>query len=333
MPLAAPSHRTWDKDLLHFTAGVDVKVFRASGFSATLIAVSVTLSGCAARFDRPRLPDVFIDPSPAEGPNGTYTLSDFQKDFQDYRYATAGSSPNETAAQAARNKMVYGVMAEIDFVYHDYEIALFMDQNNFKVATDVLQLGLGMATTITNGERAKTVISAVLTGVTGTTLSIDKNFFRQQTVQALVSSMQAGRDEIKTSILKQLSESSTSYPFQAARSDLAAYFYAGTLPAALQHLSQTAATNAIAQRKVLTGVSEQDVTDATKLRHGVAQAIANHHLENVVQLLKDNDVDVAASNPDAIEAAFRDLLNRMVDAPPEQRKAFMDRAKELGLIQ
>jgi hypothetical protein len=120
--------------------------------------------------------------------------------------------------------MIYGVLAEIDYVYHNYEIALFMNEGSFKVATDVLQLGLGVASTITNGARSKTVLSAVLTGVTGTSLSIDKNFFRQQTVQALISSMQAGRDRTKAIIIQRLSEPATTYPFQAARSDLAAYF-------------------------------------------------------------------------------------------------------------
>jgi hypothetical protein len=66
--------------------------------------------------------------------------------------------------------MIYGVLAEIDYVYHNYEIALFMNEGSFKVATDVLQLGLGVASTITNGARSKTVLSAVLTGVTGTSL-------------------------------------------------------------------------------------------------------------------------------------------------------------------
>jgi hypothetical protein len=188
--------------------------------------------------------------------------------------------------------MVYGVMAEIDYVYHNYEIALFMNEGSFKVATDVLQLGLGMASTITNGERSKTVLSAVLTGFTGTTLSIDKNFFKQQTVQSLISSMQAGRDRTKATIIRRLIEPATSYPFQAARSDLAAYFFAGTLPGALQQLNQTAAAAAEVQRKALagvtaiTGVTVEDVDNARKIDATVTAEFAANKLVKTVAFLK-----------------------------------------------
>src|SRR5664279_726133 len=221
-------------------------------FTISLLALTVALSGCASRLERPRLPDVFIDPAPGGKTNGTYTLAAFKCDFGAYTDATNPPlPPREPAAATARNKMVYGVLAEIDYVYHNYEMSLFMNEGSFKVATDVLQLGLGMASTITNGERSKTVLSAVLTGVTGTSLSIDKNFFRQQTVQSLISSMQAGRDQTKAIIIRHLIEPATSYPFQAPRSDLAAYFFAGTLPGALQQLNQTAAAKANDQRIAL----------------------------------------------------------------------------------
>jgi hypothetical protein len=267
--------------------------------------------------------------------NGTYTLDLFNADFAAYKSATQNPIPTETdtkVATALRNKMVYGVMAEIDYVYHDYEIALFMNEGSFKVATDVLQLGLGMASTITNGERSKTVLSAVLTGFTGTSLSIDKNFFRQQTVQALISSMQAGRDRTKVIIIKHLNnQTASSYPFQAARSDLAAYFFAGTLPAALQQLNQTAAANAEVQRKALTGVTVEDVENAKKLNEEIAAEFAAHKLDKTVAFLKAMDVTVDASDPAKVEAAYRDLANRAFD-DPDLKKRFDEEAKKAGLF-
>src|ERR1022692_3685748 len=248
-----------------------------------LLALTISLSGCASRLEKPRLPDVFKDPPPAGKTNGTYTLDLFNADFGDYTKAIKNPVPTEIdlkTATALRNKMVYGVMAEIDYVYQNYEISLFMNEGSFKVATDVLQLGLGMASTITNGARAKTVLSAALTGFTGATLSIDKNFFRQQTVQALISSMQAGRDQTKNLILQRLSEPDTTYPFQAARSDMTAYFFAGTLPGALQHLNQTAAAKADDEhvalnqtQLALSGISTADVKIVTNIRDAIDAAL------------------------------------------------------------
>ena len=240
----------------------------------SLLALTLGLSGCASLV-KPRLPDVFKDPPPPAG-NGTYTLANFNTDLVDYNKAADGTE----AKRLARNKMVYGVMAEIDYVYHNYEIALFMNEGSFRVATDILALGLGVASTVTNGERAKTVLSAALTGFTGATLSIDKNFFRQQTVQALISSMQAGRDQTKNLILQRLSEPDTTYPFQAARSDMTAYFFAGTLPGALQHLNQTAAAKADDEhvalnqtQLALSGISTADVKIVTNIRDAIDAAL------------------------------------------------------------
>jgi hypothetical protein len=296
-----------------------------------LLALTAVLSGCTSRLEKPRLPDVFVDPAPGRGTNGTYSLSAFNDDFTAYKLALH-ATPVEPAALTARNNMIDGVMAEIDYVYGNYEIALFMNEGSFKVATDVLQLGLGVASTITNGARSKTVLSAVLTGVTGTSLSIDKNFFRQQTVQALISSMEAGRDRTKTLIKLRETEPVSSYSFQAARSDLSAYFFAGTLPGALQQLSQTAAANAEVQRQTLTGVTLKDVSDATKLNFSVAQAFATKNLDKVVVFLNAmNDVKVDASDPAKVEAAYRNLAKRALD-DKDLMKKFMQEAANAGLI-
>ena len=290
----------------------------------SLLALTLGLSGCASLV-KPRLPDVFKDPPPPAG-NGTYTLANFNTDLVDYNKAADGTE----AKRLARNKMVYGVMAEIDYVYHNYEIALFMNEGSFRVATDILALGLGVASTVTNGERAKTVLSAALTGFTGATLSIDKNFFRQQTVQALISSMQAGRDQTKNLILQRLSEPDTTYPFQAARSDMAAYFFAGTLPGALQELNQTAAASAKDERTKLT-VTVQDVQNAKSINQTLAAELAANKLDKTVAFLTAMGVTLKDPKDKAeVEAAYRDLANRAVDDPVLKAK-FYEEAKKAEL--
>jgi hypothetical protein len=266
---------------------------------------------------------VFKDPPPRSGSNGTYTLALFEADFQAYNAKIPPQNPSPTpvdvtAATALRNKMVYGVMAEIDYVYHDYEESLFINEGSFRVATDTLALGLGVASTITNGERAKTVLSAALTGFTGATLSIDKNFFKQQTVQALISSMQAGRDQTNALILTRLSEPDTTYPFQAARSDMAAYFFAGTLPGALQRLSQTSAVNANVQHAALNNVqmalkdiSISNVQTATAINKAVEAAFKSGDLSHVITYLNGMGQPPANATTDAVTVALRDLGEKL----------------------
>ncbi len=189
------------------------------------------LGGCAGRLERPNIPKV-ISESPRNGKVGAYDLEAYKLDMLNYDKATGSD------AIRLRNKMIYGVMAEIDYLFYDYETKLFLNEGSFKVGSDFLQLGLSAGSTISNGARGKTVLSALLTGVTGSSLSVDKNFFRQQTVQAISSAMEANRDRIKTIILQQLKQDSINYPFEAAQSDLIKYFFAGTLSAGLQQINQ-----------------------------------------------------------------------------------------------
>jgi hypothetical protein len=311
-----------------------------------LLAVTVTLSGCASLV-KPRLPDVFKDPPPPSGSNGTYTLALYKDDFDAYNAKIPPLNPSPkpqdvTEATALRNKMVYGVLAEIDYVYHNYEMSLFMNEGSFRVATDILALGLGVASTITNGERAKTVLTAALTGFTGATLSIDKNFFRQQTVQALISSMQSGRDETKALILKRLSEPDTTYPFQAARSDMTAYFFAGTLPGALQHLNQTAAVNADSVHTdlkriqlALTGISQTDVKNATDINKAIAAAFKSGDLSKVEAYLNAMGHQVPdTATPEAVTGALRALGDEIDNDPTQTLKdKRVTEARKAGLIQ
>ncbi len=306
---------------------------------ALVAGLMAVFSSCAGRIERPGIPSVLVDPPPADQTNGTYTLETFNADFKNYSDAAKSPTPTEADKAAAtfyRNKMVYGLIAEIDYVYHNYETTLFMDQGSFKVAGDVLQLGLSTASTITNGARAKTVLSAALTGVSGVNLSIDKNFFRQQTVQALMSSMQAARDEIKTTILKRLGEDASKYPFQAARSDLTAYFFAGTLPTALQKLHQTAAADATTaktqlQRQALKGVTAQQIKNATDINVAVHKAIEDKQVAKVVTYLTLMGHPPADTDKMTLLTEAGNVGDDVTDRP-ELEAQQLEAARKAGLI-
>src|SRR5581483_3408576 len=149
-----------------------MRIWKPPAFPAIL---AILLTGCVGHLERPNVPQVITVPAPKGV--GNYTLEDYQRDLASYGDGTGAN------AVALRNKMAYSLMAEIDYAFYDYETKLFLNEGNFRVVSDFLQLGGAAAATVTNGARSKTVISALLTGVTGVDLSIDKNYFRQQTVR------------------------------------------------------------------------------------------------------------------------------------------------------
>jgi hypothetical protein len=144
-------------------------------------------------------------------------------------------------ARYFRNKIAYNFMGDIDYVYGKYTGGLFTAKAIEGLAADFESLGLTAASAISLATRTKTILAALATGVAGVNLSADKNFFGQQTFQALTIAMQARRDQTRATITQNLQLSVTDYPLAAVRRDLISYFYAGTLPGALQEIQEEAA--------------------------------------------------------------------------------------------
>jgi hypothetical protein len=263
---------------------------------------------------------------------GNYTLKNYTDDVA--KYDTPGAD-----TVSIRNRIVYNVAAEIDYAFYDYETKLFLNEGKFHIGADFLQLGLAAGSTVSLGARGKTILGALLTGVTGMNLSIDKNLFRQQTVQAIASSMEANRDRIKTTILKQLSiKDTTAYPLAAARADLIHYFFAGTLSSGLQQVTQTAATDAKTQSTELAKAqvgtfSKIEAQSAVELREAVRKAMAAKDLSKVIAWLKAMEMTIAdgASTTD-VEKAYRELGEKILVDTTLRDKYFAE-ARKAGLIQ
>ncbi|HME34000.1 MAG TPA: hypothetical protein VKF84_02090 [Candidatus Sulfotelmatobacter sp.] len=176
-------------------------------------------------------------------------MADYTNDVATYKSAmTPGPNANADLAKQARNNIAYGLMAQIDVVYGEYYNQLFTAKGTAAVGGDFLTLGLSSAASIATHGATKTIFSALGTGFSGLSLSIDKNFFSQQAFPVIGVAMQTRRDKVRATIVSNLSLDTTAYPLLAARRDLIAYLNAGTLANGLQELQEEAgsATNATA---------------------------------------------------------------------------------------
>jgi hypothetical protein len=174
-----------------------------------------------------------IDPS-------DYTVAQYQTDLATYNGAASGAGASPELAKQTRNNIVYGLMSQIEVVYSAYYNRLFSSKNNVAIAGDALTLGLSTAASIATHGATKTIFSALGTGFSGLELSVDKNYFAQQTFPVIGLAMQTRRDKIRTTIVANLALDTTSYPLSAAKRDLVAYFSAGTLASGLQELQEEA---------------------------------------------------------------------------------------------
>lgn len=211
---------------------------RKTYLAATIcLGIQVLVCGCHKySFVQPTVPNVLN--------KGIYTEKDYQADLQQYEQELAGDNNQETLRQL-RDKMTYGIMGEIDDAYGQFFRRLYAGKADVAVGGDSLVLGLTAASTIATHTPTKTILSALGTAVTGVNLSIDKNFYAQQTFQTIAVAMQTRRDKARETIMQRLiDDDAEDYSLQAVKRDLVAYFYAGTLPGGLQELQEEAGTAA-----------------------------------------------------------------------------------------
>jgi len=172
-----------------------------------------------------------------------YSKADYESDLKAYNDEMAGEN-NPEVVRGLRDKIVYGIMQEIDDSYGQFTRQLFAGKAGIGVTGDTLVLGLTAASTIATHTPTKTILSALGTAVTGVNLSVDKNYFAQQTFQAIGVAMSTRRDKAREAIIQRLDDDAQDYSLEAAKRDLVAYFYSGTLPGGLQELQEEAASAA-----------------------------------------------------------------------------------------
>lgn len=199
----------------------------------------------------------FLTGCPKSAPNvpsvlakrvATYEINRFDADANLYDVAITANQTEP--ARRLRNRIVDRLKANIDANYHEFESQLFTGRAKGNVLADITEIGAAAAINITNGERAKNIISVLLAGFKGGRKSIDDNIFMQRTTAVIISQMQASRSHIEAQMLKNLREQDVNeYSLEAALGDLINYFYAGTLQKGLQELAQQTGQTAISEKK------------------------------------------------------------------------------------
>lgn len=157
--------------------------------------------------------------------------------------ASLKASTQLDQAKFYRNNIIWGEMTAIERVYTVYHSRLFSDKNAISITSDAMTLGLTAAATIAGNPATKTALSALGTAFAGLGLSIDKNYFSQQSFQILGLAMQTRRDKVRLAIGLRLSLCDVpTYSLEQGQRDLMQYFGAGTLDSALQELQEEAAS-------------------------------------------------------------------------------------------
>ena len=228
---------------------------RSVRFLAFLVFVP-TLTGCFNTM-APTPPKI-LAPALTSYPASVYSV-----DVNAYRVAI--NSKDYTQARVLRDQIVYRTLADIESTYGRFEVQLTTSRATESVLADTAQLGITAAITVVSASDVKDILAASLSGLQGTQLSIDKNFFREKTTESLISQMRADRKNLEAQIVSRLAAQDVipttdpttkaniaAYSLDAAWIDVTQYYYAGTVPSALVSIATTTGNNATAAATNLT---------------------------------------------------------------------------------
>jgi hypothetical protein len=196
-----------------------------------LSCVAIVTSGCVAR---QRIIRNFPDYGYAKQA-GT-ELHDAEWLTKYHQFVAADHTDAEK--QAYRNRIIDQYIAVINAEFHGYEATLYNTRAGMNVAGDLASLGLTSAAGLTGTADTKALLAVIATGTSGAKSSIEKNFFDEQSRDALVTKMQALRDTKLASIEDSELKTVDVYTLEKAMIDLQEYFHSGTLIAALQKINQ-----------------------------------------------------------------------------------------------
>lgn len=190
--------------------------------------------------------------------------------LDDYYKATT-----EDTKRGARDQFITARLAIYNLRYLQFIAELGADKQQLDAATDLFQLGLNLTSTLTGGIRAKTNLSALSAGITGGKASIDKHFYFDQTVRALIAAMNAQRKQVLVRILTGMQNSTQPYGITEALSDLHDYYQAGTLLGAIDAIQSDATKkDADASAKIprmIGRITESDIDKKSKVNAAISR--------------------------------------------------------------
>jgi hypothetical protein len=152
------------------------------------------------------------------------------------RYSDATSIEKYYAGEqtkSRRNQFISGRMVMMNIRYVQFVRQTTTSKQFLDAATDILVLSLNLAGTAVDGASVKTTLAAIAAGVTGSKIAVDKHYFYEKTMPALVAAMNAQRKVALVPIMQGMQKEVIDYPFEQAIVDLNAYYEAGTFIGAI----------------------------------------------------------------------------------------------------
>ena len=159
----------------------------------------------------------------------------FKADVIDIYHAKTGPEQGQY-----RNAVVYNRMRACDVYYDIFIREVSASRATGSVAADSAVLLLSGAAGQIKPASTAAILSALSGGVVGLKGSVDKQFFYDSTLPALIAQMESGRSTVRANIKEGLSKGPKGYSLDEALLDVRSYCMAGSIPGALSNVTKQA---------------------------------------------------------------------------------------------
>ena len=235
----------------------------------------------------------------------------------------------------ARNKFVTGRMTMMNIRYIQFIRSLTSEKQLLDTAAALLTLSLNIAGASIAAASTKTVLAAISAGVIGSKEAVEKNYFFDKTIPALVAQMNAERKKALFPLLAGIkTKTLDEYAFAQAVTDLNEYYFAGTFAGAIQGIQADAAVKeAAADRKIetLATVTRAQVDRIGQLTDAIGKLVSPSDVAKINKAI--TTLDKNAKPSDNLEAAKAQLQAFVLDLPvhPENIDKVVNAFKDAGI--
>lgn len=145
-------------------------------------------------------------------------------------YGEAGSITEfyKNPTKEVRDKFISGRLVMMNIRYVQFIRKTTSEKQCLDSAVEILALSLNLAGASVSAAGTKTVLAALAAGVTGSKVVVDKNFYYEKTIPALIAAMNAQRKQALVPLVDGMTKGLDEYPFAQAVTDLQNYYFAGT---------------------------------------------------------------------------------------------------------
>ncbi len=147
-----------------------------------------------------------------------------------------------------RNVYVLAAKNCMDRAYTSYAASLTNGERTGEFLAALANIGLTQTATLITPVGTKDILTGIASGLTGAKAAYSEKVLLRNSVQLVVTQMDASRATIAGQINQKLALSEAAYPLPLAQSDLEEYYRAGTLPGAMVRLQSTVSANQLQRR-------------------------------------------------------------------------------------